>query len=218
MNIFRMSILGLASLTQFNPLSFAQTPADEFISTHGENLAIYQASLPDRSHCPEDFYHHNVNYTTAGKAQDIFDRLIALSPMQLWDGSIAFQRAYDPATQQSYDRKAALELSVTQGQVYFLNLNLPLGVTIPVSFQLVKVDPQQRIIEFSYVKQNKTQGIQFIDVTQEGDQARFTHQTCYRSGSLFRDRALYPWLHEYLLDEFYKNAFQLLSEPSQPQS
>jgi hypothetical protein len=93
------------------------------------------------------------------------------------------------------------------GEVVFLNLRLLKGTyNLAVAFEITSVDDSRKIIEFSYINGDKTQGIQTIHFvrTLEG-YTRIIHSTLYKSSSAFRDRTLYPFFHKKVVREFHKN-------------
>jgi hypothetical protein len=48
-------------------------------------------------------------------------------------------------------------------------------------------------------------GTQLIQLKAKGENTEVIHETWYRSGSLFRDKVLYPGFHEKGLTEFHVN-------------
>ena len=92
------------------------------------------------------------------------------------------------------------------GQVYFLKLRLAKGLfNIPVAFEIIKIDYDKQLFEFSYIENNKSKGkqtIQFFD-NNKGD-TRIVHQSYFKSESSFRD-LLYPHFHKKFIKEFHRN-------------
>jgi hypothetical protein len=94
---------------------------------------------------------------------------------------------------------------VDTGQVYFLNLKILKGIyNLPVVFEIIKIDTARNVIEFSYVKGNKTEGmqqLQFIDM--ENGNTRIIHTSYFKSNSAFRDKYLYSYFHTRFINDFH---------------
>ena len=100
--------------------------------------------------------------------------------------------------------------SLNTGQVFFLNLKLLRGLSnLATVFELISINDDQKIIEFSYVDGNITEGKQQLKFTQTSKgYTEITHTTYYKSKSVIRDQ-LYPYFHTRLLNEFHRNMKRL---------
>jgi hypothetical protein len=150
-----------------------------------------------------DMRYHSKTYVLKGEAQRAFEKLISLKPNQIWDGSSRFEMAYDPESGRYIGKNEELP-DVKVGQVFFLELDIALGLKIPVAFKVVDLDQEKLSLSFSYLKQNKSNGIQRITFHQKNDEIHIVHETRFRSSSKFRDKNLYGRFHEILLDDFYE--------------
>jgi hypothetical protein len=74
---------------------------------------------------------------------------------------------------------------------------------IPVGFKIINLNREKGILEFSYLRNNKSKGVQQLIVEENGDKVKLTHSTRFLSGNHFRDNKLYGNFHEVLMDEFY---------------
>jgi len=93
------------------------------------------------------------------------------------------------------------------GQVIYLNLKFLNGLyKLPVAFEITSVDPENKLIEFSYIKGNMSEGKQQIHFfeTKNGF-TRIEHNSYYRSKSLLRDLFLYPYFHARITNDFHRN-------------
>jgi hypothetical protein len=101
---------------------------------------------------------------------------------------------------------------IDTGQVYFLNLRLMKGIiNIPVAFEIINIDRVNRILEISYIDNNKSQGKQTIQFFDNGDgRTMIIHRSYYKSGSRFRDELLYPEFHKKFIKEFHRNMKQCI--------
>ena len=190
----------------------------KFLAENGENFDSYEASCASLSACRlEDGYSlHEKIYATKGEVSGVFRAFVTQSPKDAWNGTSKFELVYDRYTKRKYTRDSDDIPEIRTGQLFFLTLSLPLGLKIPVVFEIVKIDAERREFAFSYVKANKSNGIQSISFRQNGDSVEITHTTHYKSGSEFRDKHLYARFHESLTDDFYENFFNSLSKTSKP--
>jgi hypothetical protein len=105
---------------------------------------------------------------------------------------------------------------VDTGQVYFLNIKLMRGVfNIPVAFEIITIDQIHRIVEFSYIDNNKSRGKQSMQFLDDGEgRTRIVHRSFFKSESAFRDDFLYPYFHKKFIRGFHANMKQLIKNQS----
>lgn len=100
------------------------------------------------------------------------------------------------------------------GQIYYLNLKVLNGLyKLPVVFEIITVDPEKKLFEFSYLKGGTAQGkqmIQFED-TEEG-YTRIVHKSFVKSHSKIRDMYIYPFFHNKIIKEFHDNMRRTIAE------
>ena len=92
------------------------------------------------------------------------------------------------------------------GLIVFLNLKLLFGVkNLAMAFEITRIDPMQKILEFSYLKHNETEGKQqlIFEPTDKG-YTLITHLSYYKSRVKTRDR-LYPLVHAQIIRRFHRN-------------
>lgn len=96
---------------------------------------------------------------------------------------------------------------VEEGQVYYLNLQFLKGIyNIAVAFEILTLDIENRIIEFSYLNDGVAKGIQKIQfLNAENGNTQIIHESIFKSNSNFRDKYLYPFFHKRFIDEFHKS-------------
>lgn len=144
----------------------------------------------------------------------VWDNYIYSNQTDSWNlQRVNIELLYCPASRELI-YKDQMKRELLQGQVYFLNLKLLKGLfNLPVAFKVLKVDPDQKQIVFSYLKGGKARGrqvIQFVD-THEG-YTRIIHSSFVYSGSQLRDRYLYPYFHNKLIAEFHSNMRRQISQ------
>ena len=87
-----------------------------------------------------------------------------------------------------------------------------LGIfNIPVAFEIITVDSAEKVIEFSYIEGNKSRGVQhvkFLDIG--GGRTEIVHTSYFKSDSRIRDKWIYPFFHEKIVNDFHRNMKKLL--------
>ena len=149
-----------------------------------------------------DYNYHVKKYKFKGNAQSAFKKLLTLSPAELWKSTSRFELEYDPASKKFIGKDQELP-PVAVGQLFFLELDIVKNMRIPVGFEVVELNTKTRTIAFSYLKHNKSQGIQRIHFVQDGEDFKIVHETRFKSDSKFRDQFLYGPFHTKLLNVFW---------------
>ena len=85
-------------------------------------------------------------------------------------------------------------------------------VKLAVAQEITEINESDKYIIFCYMENGKTRGSQKIMLreTAEGF-TQIVHETFYKSKSRFRDRRLYPGLHEKTVAEIHENVRQQLN-------
>ena len=186
----------LASLSTSKPVA-------DFISKNESKPDWLTESCIDFEHC-STFNYHRKDYTLSGDAHAAFKKMMSMHGPDLWHGSSQFSLMYDPKTKSYYDSKSNHISSFEVGQVYFLDLTILKKLHMPVAFKITEIDYAHMTLSYSYVKSNKSQGIQrFKFVQKPNGQFVVEHETRFKSASKLRDALLYRKFHEKLLDDFY---------------
>ncbi|MBA2404756.1 MAG: hypothetical protein H0V66_08295 [Bdellovibrionales bacterium] len=198
-----VTLMALPAMAQEVAMPQVAETVQEFITLNGHDMTKLQPSCPNFEACGHMSYHVKT-YTFKGNAQKAFDLLISLKPYEIWDSSSRFEMEYDPASKSFLGKEHDLP-PVSIGQVFFLELDITKGMQIPVAFQVVELDSVQKTLSFSYLKQNKSNGIQRITFEQDGENFKVIHETHYKSESKFRDKHLYGFFHTRLLDDVWES-------------
>lgn len=180
----------------------------KFIETN--DLSELTPSCANFEACSHMNYHVKT-YTYEGNAQDAYDLLVSLSPKEIWHGTSRFEMEYDPESESFIGKDQNLP-AITQGQVFFLELDITKKMQIPVAFKVVELNSEKRTLSFSYLKQNKSNGIQRITFKQDGKNFKVIHETHFKSDSKFRDKCLYGIFHTKLLNDVWRGFFKRISE------
>lgn len=178
------------------------TSVQKFITENGHDMEKLQPSCATFSAC-ESMHYTVKTYTFPGDAQAGFEKLISLSPNEIWDRSSRFEMEYDPESRMFLGKHDRLP-EIKVGQVFFLELDILKKMQIPVAFEVVELNHETRSISFSYLKQNKSQGIQRITFDPDVLGFKVIHETRFQSESKFRDKRLYRFFHKRLLNDVWK--------------
>ncbi len=165
------------------------------------------ARLRALCHEPGDttFRQHLRSYLIEQDIETVWKAYTTISPVDTWRGKMVnFGVQYDRHTQQfRYLDDSFPDLQ--PGQMLFMNLRLLGGwVNLAVAHEIMEVNADEKRIKICYVETGAAKGSQIITFhpTPEG-QTRVDHLTYYRSASAFRDKRLYPSLHEQAISEFH---------------
>jgi hypothetical protein len=153
-------------------------------------------------------------YYLKGKLQDIWRGYVSTNPSKSWEGGrVSFGLLLQKTPNHIYYRHDAIKGADT-GQVYFLNLKLMMGlVKVPVAFEIITIDEKEKVIEFSYMDDNKSKGVQRIKYTDDANgKIKILHTSYFKSNSRFRDKFMYPFFHKRIINSFHRNMKRLLTE------
>ena len=169
---------------------------------------------------PEGFHKHSKSYDLDFPVQKVWNTYLTIPPAESWKGEqIKFSFSFDKDTEDiAYieDKYQGLK----SNQLIFIEIKLLWGlIKLAVTHFVKKVDETKKTIKLCYVEGGKSAGsqiIQFIELA--NNKTRVIHDTHYKSDSDFRDKRLYPILHEQIIDQFHKNVFQYMAYIMAPNS
>lgn len=105
------------------------------------------------------------------------------------------------------------------GQTIFIELKLFAGlVKLAVAHQVKSIDYQDKIINICYMANGASEGGQIITLKSLSEgKTEVNHTTYYRSKSKFRDKNLYPGIHNKIITEYHESVLaQALSPTNLP--
>ncbi len=158
------------------------------------------------------YMNNEVAFIVQGDFQKIWEGYIEENPSNSWNTQ---KVSFGVLLQKSPNRifyNHDLISGIHTGQIYYLNLKVFSGISnIPVAFEVITVDVVENVIEFSYIKDNKSTGFQHIEFTDIGDnRTKILHTSYYKSNSKFRDKYIYPFFHKKIVKDFHRNMRKLL--------
>lgn len=163
----------------------------------------------------DDLSPYNKTETTSllnDNLQDVWQSYLSINPSKLWNNrstSKGLMLQKKPA--RIFYNEDSLSHTDT-GQIYFLNLKLLAGIyNLAVAFEIISIDPSERVMEFSYIKGNHSVGVQQIKfIATDDNSTKIIHTSYFKSNSHFRDKWIYPFFHKKIAMNFHKNVKKLL--------
>lgn len=182
----------------------------EFITSHHINQLdnFFNIKASWKLNSDVNSYHKHVKtFRVKSTLDKVWECYLKADPVEVWNGRIInFELLISKYSDSLlYESKGSFTV-IDTGQVYFLNLKLLKGIfNIPVAFEIINIDKDRKIIEFSYIEGNVSKGkqtIQFIEL--EDGSTEIVHQSYFRSDSNLRDD-IYPFYHKKIIKDFHRN-------------
>jgi hypothetical protein len=139
--------------------------------------------------------------------------------LKMWNGkTVRFGLLLSKCTNSAINIINTSFHEIDTGDVYFLNLKLFKGLfNVEVAFEITRIDSKQRIMEFSYIDNNKSLGKQTIQFFENGSgKTKIVHRSYFKSDSNIRDKLFYPYFHKKFLSEFHRNMCKLIKSRNLP--
>ena len=164
-----------------------------------------QPSVNDSSDLSR-FYLHSGTYIVNAPVQQTWDACIFTPPTELWHGKILeLSCIYNGNSDRVFYRSDQQFDSLEHHQIYFINLRLIRLFNVAAALITTKIDADNNLIEFTYIKGNKSTGKQVIRLVGTGDaETKIIHDTYYQSKSKFRDKRLYSRFHQKAITELHQ--------------
>lgn len=169
------------------------------------NYADITSSCPNMSDV-EGFNEHKKVYKLKNNIDSLWAAYTNANPSVTWKSRlVSFGLFFNRNTGETMYNGGKYNGADT-GQVYYINLKLMAGLfNLATSFEVINIDHEKKMFEFSYVTGGKCKGRQRI-ILKEGanNKTYVTHQTFFSSGQKLRDR-IYPFFHGKCIKKFHKN-------------
>jgi hypothetical protein len=174
-----------------------------FVELHGVNLSSLETS---DTHHPEEFRRHLRFYHVDVTADVLWQTYRNIDPREAWSGPISrFGLLHQPEEDALYFQNSERLPELNENQTYLVNLRFASFAQLAAAFRITRISDKHRTIEFTYLEQNKSNGLQRITIRPHADGALIEHFSLFRSGRAFRDRVLYPPFHTRAIDEFHRH-------------
>lgn len=154
-----------------------------------------------------NYEHQEKEYVIKESLPVVWMNYTKANPAISWDGKlVSFGLLISKNTDKIYYPGDEIP-GIDTGQIIFLDLELLGGFYhLAMAFEITKEDPENGIVEFSYLEGNKTIGIQRLKFNQtEKGYTKIVHSSYFKSPSKLRDKILYPYFHKRLINEFHRN-------------
>lgn len=213
--LFRNLILSLAlsaSLATFgqselSTVNFELIPyktVQAYIHQMENNLVSFLDIKPSWTGNAEGYNSQSKTYKIKGSINDVWAKYKETSPTESWNGKkVMFGFMYSKNQKKPVYGGDNVS-QIKPGQVIFLNLKLLKFYNLAMAFEVLAVDDAKKIIEFSYIEGNASQGkqtLQFVD-TEDGN-TEIIHSSYFKSDSKLRDK-IYPFFHTRTTNEFHR--------------
>ena len=193
-----------------------QPKIKSFILGHQHNKIEYFSDLTAsvNQHVDvSDFMDFEKSYIIKEKSNVVWDSYKYADQTDIWDiHRVSVGLMFCRDTQSIIYADQSL-YGLSEGQIYYLNLKVLNGFyNLPVAFEIINVDPDKKLIEFSYLKGGKAKGKQSIQLveTEEG-YTKIIHRSCVQSNSKIRDKYIYPFFHNKIINEFHSNMKKVIA-------
>jgi hypothetical protein len=164
----------------------------------------------------DEYMHYTKEYQVKQDLEEVWYNYAFSSQTEVWDISkISFGMIYCRSSESIIYADEMLN-GLEEGRIYYLNLKILGGIyNLPVAFEITNIDPDNKTVEFSYLKGGKARGKQWIRLEESPDgYTKIIHQTLVKSDSNFRDKYLYPYFHNKLINEFHLNMKRIITARS----
>jgi len=174
-----------------------------------ETFSDVKPSLEPNS-STDGFRFHEREYVVKDSLASVWLHYVYTNPGEAWNvGKMGFGMMFSKPKNELVYPNDNVE-RIEPGQVVYLNLNLLKIKNIATAFEIIRVDEQYNIIEFSYVEDNLTSGKQqlnFIQTTK--GYTKIVHRSYFKSKSVLRDHFLYPYFHTRMTNTYHRNMKKL---------
>jgi hypothetical protein len=155
--------------------------------------------------CEDDFNIQKKTYHIKDDISDVWTKYKTTSPAESWNGKrVMFGLLVSKTLNKPIYSGDSFD-EIQPGQVIYLNLKLLKFYNLAMAFEVLVVDSEKRIIEFSYLEGNKSQGKQCLQfVESENGTTNIIHSSYFKSDSKMRDKFLYPFFHTRTTNEFHR--------------
>lgn len=165
------------------------------------------------------FSKHVAIYTIPDTITKVWKAYKKANPYKTWRGRfISFGLMYS-RDDDNVRYKNFKFSGIKKGQIMYVNLRFFKGMyNLATAFEVVEVDDNKKIIQFSYIDGGKAKGVQTMkfESTPEG-YTKITHFTEYKSDSHIRDKYIYGHFHKKCIDQYHDNVKKLVLESDDPE-
>jgi hypothetical protein len=137
----------------------------------------------------------------------VFNHYKTANPNEAWDGGslISLGLGIDKNTGEIfYPNESYPGFKV--GQVLYLHSSIWGLKKLSMAQEIVTMDDPNFLIEFSYIENGLTAGIQIMQFSEiNKNRTKISHVSRFKGVNRFRDKYLYPYFHSKLVSKFHAN-------------
>ena len=200
---------------QFNRIN--ENKVEEYLNRQIENdVQTFSDVKPTLkpSNSTEGFSFHECEYVVRDSLSKVWKHYVNTDPSKAWDTrKMNFGMLFCRSKNNIFYPNEVVS-KIEKGQVIYLNLNLLKGIKkLCTAFEIMDVNSENAIVEFSYVEDNLTHGKQQMHFfeTAKGH-TKIVHRSFFRSKSKLRDHFLYPYFHTRLTNNYHRNMKRMYKE------
>ena len=158
----------------------------------------------------DGFKFHEREYVVKDSLNKVWKHYVYTDPGVAWnDGKMNFAMLFSKNENHLIYKNEDVE-KIETGQIVYLNLNLLKIKNLATAFEIIKVDNESCVIEFSYVEDNATKGKQQLNFVQTAKgNTKIIHRSYFKSESVLRDHFLYPYFHTRMTNTYHRNMKRL---------
>jgi hypothetical protein len=155
----------------------------------------------------KDFSKHQKSYIFDFSLQNVWDAYLNVSATDAWKNKRSkIELLFNKNDQKCCYKQEKME-GLKVGQMMFIKLKIFAGlVKLPVAHQVLELNKEELYMKFCYVEFGKSKGTQLLKFSSlPNGHTQVEHITYYKSDSKFRDKKLYPHIHQKIISEYHKN-------------
>jgi len=206
---------GQMCLTDIELDKISQDKIQEYLESQREHGIIafsdVKPSLKTNSDIKGYFVREN-EYQIKKGFEEVWSHYLYTNPSKAWNGKkVSFGFLFSKKEDKIVYCNENIQ-RIDTGMVVYLNLRLMSGLkNLATAFEFITIDKENKIIEFSYLSGNVSEGKQRIQFreTRKG-YTRILHTSFYRSNTVLRNYLLYPYFHTRTTNEFHRNLKKLM--------
>lgn len=188
----------------------SQGKVKEFVKHQQENgiqtFEEIKPSMQSNSDLKGYYVRENVYQVKKG-VDEVWSKYLHKSPNKSWNGKkVSFGFLFSKKEDRIVYSNENIS-KIDTGMIVYLNLRLMRGlINIATAFEIITIDQENKIIEFSYLSGNISSGkqrIQFFETTK--GYTEILHTSFYECNNFPKNHFFYPYFHTRATNEFHRN-------------
>lgn len=153
------------------------------------------------------FNRHVVSYIIPRSPEEVWDAYLNLAPNKSWCGTMATFGVLYNLEEKPLIYADGSSSRLAPGQVFLVQLSLFKGyLKMAVANKVMEVNDEKKEFKVCYLSSGASEGSQYVRVTKTPEGfAKVEHESFFKSKSKFRDKRLYPKIHEKIIAEYHAN-------------